>query len=371
MKIVITESQFENVKKLTYGLVILDESHDKYKDILSDEELDEIILTYKGKPVQKFRDEQPKIYGRFAVKGPCVDENGTVVGCYSKARVKNTRGALNNLTKDMVKTKNIYSDKELEDAAKQYKHISDFQNKDPNKEGQARRKGEEFFSRITAHMTPKGGYGNKMVYAYEFTEKDEKGNEKPVAVYVGLTSNEERRHAEHTKGVDYFGKESDSSAVYRFLKSNPDMEYDFKNLSNGYVPFDEAQKLEGEFENKYRNDGWFVLNVAKTGSLGSTFKISNEEIENQIKKLTRYSEFYKNNSLVNLVKRRGLQHLTKNLIRDRVIHTPEEILKTAMKFDSYGDFKKKLRSTVWQSAYRQGMLDQIRQKFKEKEENNL
>jgi isopentenyl phosphate kinase len=43
MKIVITESQFENVKKLTYGLVILDESHDKYKDILSDEDVEEII----------------------------------------------------------------------------------------------------------------------------------------------------------------------------------------------------------------------------------------------------------------------------------------------------------------------------------------
>jgi hypothetical protein len=369
MKIVITESQFENVRRQTTGLVILDESHDKYKDMLSDEELDEIILQYKGKPVQKFRDEQPKIYGRFQARGPCVDENGTVVGCYSKARVKNTRGALNDLTKDMVKTKNIYSDKELEDAAKQYKHISDFQNKDPNKEKQARNKGEEFFKKITSHMTPKGGYGRKMVYVYEFTEKDEKGNSKPVAAYVGITSNEERRNIEHTTGVDYFGKESDSSSVYRFLKSNPGTTYEFKKLSDGYIPFEEAQKLESEFENKYRNDGWLILNVAKTGSLGSTFKISDEEVKKQLDKYTHYSDFYNNTSLLNRVKRGGLFHLTDKLIRDRQIHTPEKIIDIAKKYDSYSDFKKELRHTVWQAAYRAGMLDQIKQMFKEKEEN--
>jgi hypothetical protein len=370
MKIVITESQFENVKRLTTRLVVLDESHDKYDDMLSDEELEEVILQYKGKRLQKFRDEQPRIYNRFKMKGPCYDVNGNKVGCWSKDKVKNSQEYLNYLTKDMVRAKIIYSDEELANAAKLYKHISDFQNQDPNKEAQARNKGEEFFKKITSHMTPKGGYGRKMVYVYEFTEKDEKGNSEPVAAYVGITSNEERRNIEHTTGVDYFGKESDSSPVYKFLKSNPGTTYEFKKLSDGYIPFEEAQKLESEFENKYRNDGWLILNVAKTGSLGSTFKISDEEVKKQLDKYTHYSDFYANKSLLNRVKRGGLFHLTDKLIRDRQIHTPEKIIDIAKKYDSYSDFKKALRDTVWQAAYRAGMLDQIRQMFKEKEENN-
>jgi len=231
MKIVITESQFENVRRQTTGLVILNESHDKYKDILSDEELDEIILSYKGKPLQKFRDEQSKIYNRFKMRGPCLDINGNRVLCKSKERVKNTQQYLNLLTKDMTKVANLFSDEELETAAKKYQNVSDFRDNDKNKEQQARRRGEEFWNRVTAHMTPKGSYGNKMVYVYEFTEKDENGNDVPVAAYVGLTGNIKQRREEHEKGIDRFGRVKDSS-VTKFLKANPGTTFYFKELTN-------------------------------------------------------------------------------------------------------------------------------------------
>jgi hypothetical protein len=367
MKIIITESQFESIKRQSKNLIILDESNEKYNDILTDEELEDIILKYKGKPVQQFRDEQSKIYNRFKERGPCVDENNNVVGCYSKSRVKNTWGALYDLTKDMVKIRNIYSDDELENDAKQYKHLSDFQSQSPNKEAQARRKGDEFWRRITSHMTPKGNYGNKMVYVYEFIEKDKKGKSTPVAAYVGITGDEERRNIEHTTGVDYFGKKSDSSAVYKFLKSNPGVDYNFKNLSDGYIPFEEAQKLEDEFEKKYRNDGWLILNVIKTGGLGATFKVSNEEIIKQIDKYTHYSDFYKDTNLLGRVKRRGLMHLTDKLIRDRQLYTDEKIINLAKTFNSMEEFKDKLFYKAYQRAYVRGLLPQIEQMFKEKE----
>ena len=53
MKIIITESQFESIKSQSKNLIILDESNEKYNDILTDEELEDIILKYKGKNVIK------------------------------------------------------------------------------------------------------------------------------------------------------------------------------------------------------------------------------------------------------------------------------------------------------------------------------
>jgi hypothetical protein len=368
MKIVITESQFENVRRQTTGLVILNESHDKYKDILSDEELDEIILSYKGKPLQKFRDEQSKIYNRFKMRGPCLDINGNRVLCKSKERVKNTQQYLNLLTKDMTRVANLFSDEELETAAKKYQNVSDFRDNDKNKEQQARRRGEEFWNRVTAHMTPKGSYGNKMVYVYEFTEKDENGNDVPVAAYVGLTGNIKQRREEHEKGIDRFGRVKDSS-VTKFLKANPGTTFYFKELTNGYIPYVEAQELENKFENEYRNTGWLILNIAKPGSLGATFGISDEEIKNQIDQYTDYSEYIQNHSLVNRVKRRGLKHLTKNLKRDREYRTDKEIIDFAMTYDNYTDFMNDAKKTVWQAAYKRGLLDIIKEKFKEKKEN--
>jgi hypothetical protein len=369
MKIVITESQFKNIKKLTSGLVILDESHDKYKDmLLSDEQVDEIISQYKGKPYIQFRKEQPRIYRRFKQRGPCIDKNGNNVGCTSKKSVKNTNYYLGLISKDMTRNATPYSDEELESAAKKYQNVSDFRENDRVKEQQARRRGEEFWDRVTAHMTPKGSYGKKMVYVYEFTGKDENGNKIPVAAYVGLTADEERRHSEHITGLNYFGREKDS-AVTKFLKANPGTTFELKQLTDGYVPYEEAQELENKYENEYRDNGWLVLNVAKPGSLGATFRISDEEIKNQIDSYDNYSDYYKNYNLVNRVRRRGLQHLTKNLKRDREYLSDDEVIDRALKYDSYRDFYNKTKPTVWQQAYKRGLLDIIKEKFKEKEEN--
>jgi hypothetical protein len=370
MKIVITESQFENVRRQTTGLVILNESHDKYKDILSDKELDEIILSYKGKPLQKFRDEQSRIFNRFKMRGPCLDINGNKVPCKSKERVKNTQQYLNLLTKDMTRVVTPYSDEELEVAAKKYQNVSDFREEDPVKEQQARRRGEEFWNRVTAHMTPKGNYGRKMVYVYEFTQKDENGNDVPVAAYVGLTSDEDRRHKEHTTGINLVGREHDT-AVSTFLKTNPGVEFEYKKLTDGYVPFEEAQELENKFENEYRNNGWLMLNIAKPGSLGATFRVSNDEIKKQLDSYKDYSEFLNNSSLVNLVRRRGLKHLTKHLKRNRYYRTDQEIIDIAMTYDTYTDFMNDLKKTTWHAAWKRGLLDTIKEKFKEEENINL
>jgi hypothetical protein len=63
-------------------------------------------------------------------------------------------------------------------------------------------------------------------------------------------------------------------------------------------------------------------------------------------------------------------YLTKNLKRDRQYLTDDEVVDIALKYDSYTDFYNKLKSTVWQAAFKRGLLDIIKEKFKEKEKNN-
>jgi len=61
--------------------------------------------------------------------------------------------------------------------------------------------------------------------------------------------------------------------------------------------------------------------------------------------------------------------LTKNLKRDREYRTDKEIIDFAMTYDNYTDFMNDTKKTVWQAAYKRGLLDIIKEKFKEKKEN--
>jgi hypothetical protein len=113
-----------------------------------------------------------------------------------------------------------------------------------------------------------------------------------------------------------------------------------------------------------------VLNVAKPGSLGATFRISDDEIKKQIDSYDNYSDYYKNYNLVNRVRRRGSQHLTKHLKRDREYLSDDEVIERALKYDSYTNLYNKAKATIWQLAYKRGLLDIIKEKFNEKKKNN-
>lgn len=125
-----------------------------------------------------------------------------------------------------------------------------------------------------AHMERVGNLKRRCIYVWEFIINDTK------YAYIGLTCNHRRRENEHKgRGNGKF----DDSQVLKFIKNNglnPD-DYSPKYLTE-YLPENEASIMEGFWEQKYQDNGWTILNVAKTGGLGGsipkwTFETCKEE----------------------------------------------------------------------------------------------
>lgn len=102
---------------------------------------------------------------------------------------------------------------------------------------------------ICVNMKLVGNLRKRLVYSYEFLNN---------SVYIGITCNEKRRNRQH-----YNEKGIIKNQIIK-SKSLPIK----KILSEGYVNVEEAQKLEGYWVHKYKNDGWDVLNKIKAGGLG-------------------------------------------------------------------------------------------------------
>ena len=111
------------------------------------------------------------------------------------------------------------------------------------------------------------------IYACEFILDDGK------YAYVGLTFNFKERESDH-RGADEY------STVYKFMKQ--------RNLSQDKMHFriiirpedcEDASKSETEIFEKYKNDGWIMLNIVPTGSKGHSalIKYTKEDIIKIIK----------------------------------------------------------------------------------------
>lgn len=167
---------------------------------------------------------------------------------YSKAMRK--FGLLDDLFPDRRVTHSKYSDEYLIAEARKY----------PNKR-ELRENAYWLMSAIRTHKLQKRAYahmealGNRkqrMIYAYEFPDH---------SVYVGLTFDYKTRDENH--------KIHEHSAVRKHVKKTGLIPV-HKPLTD-YLPVKAAQKLEGEYVEKYRSEGWKILNVAKTGGLGATY----------------------------------------------------------------------------------------------------
>lgn len=227
----------------------------------------------------------------------------------------------------------------------------------------------EFLNSITSHMKSGGLYGEKFVYSYTFF--DDKNE--VVGIYVGMTNDEERRKMEHLG----LRPKTHLSAVNKFMTENPNFTFKFKKLTD-HVSFELAKWFEEYYEKKYRNKGYRILNIAKTGGGGKTF-IPNEyyinkaqdwvkmKLENgEIPYIGDYEKFdHTNYSAIrskNLMDAafKGMEY------RDLKKYSDEDIIDIAMSTDSYGDFYRKYKSTINQVAYRRGLIPQIKQMFNDR-----
>jgi len=129
---------------------------------------------------------------------------------------------------------------------------------------------------ICYHIIKKGNYKKRCIYVYEFNDN---------SAYVGLTYYIENRHNRHLNDKN--------SQVYKHI--NKTKNYKLIKLTD-YINVNNAIKLEKEYVNLYKNNGWNILNKAKTGSIGGNIlKWTYDKCKKEALKYNTKSEFIKNN----------------------------------------------------------------------------
>lgn len=108
-------------------------------------------------------------------------------------------------------------------------------------------------------------------------------------IYVGLAKNMKRRHYEHCHGFIKHG-ERKYDVVNRFFDSIGKAIPEPTILKDNLFASD-AQKYEGLYIDKYKNEGFNVLNLAKAGSLGGLGKWSKEKCFDEAQKYDSRSAF--------------------------------------------------------------------------------
>lgn len=176
----------------------------------------------------------------------------------------------------MGKRPNGYWTKEncAEEAAK-YNMRKDFQNGCSSAYSIAHRNG--WLDEICSHM---GVVGHRYQrYVYEFKDPLRK------IVYVGLTYHPERRLSAHKSVSKYI------------TKHFGDGQFLHMSIVTGLLPMDEAARVEDELIEKYRTDGYHVINTRRGGGLGANHKMwTKETCEKEALKYETRSDFSKGSS---------------------------------------------------------------------------
>lgn len=227
----------------------------------------------------------PKPRGYWDVKEHCLEEAkkyptrvGLKKGNNTVYKKLTERGWLQEAfenTPMQIKPVGYWSKERCVEEALKYTHRSDFEKHSKSAYGKAVK--QKWISEICEHMTRIGNKHMRCVYVYEFSDN---------SVYIGLTYNIDQRQ------IDRDNNKNDQVTKY---KNKTGLEPIRKQLTD-YINADEAAKLEIYYINKYKENGWNVLNVAIGGSLGGGEpKWTYEHCKNTIIKYEYVEDFSKDN----------------------------------------------------------------------------
>jgi len=148
----------------------------------------------------------------------------------------------------MRKPRNYWTKERCQEVALRYEHKVDYKKNDGGSYCAALKRG--YIDEICSHMKPLNNAYLRCIYSIEFHESN--------SVYIGLTYSMELRQAKRknraSDTVTMYIRETNHTPVYKQLTD--------------YVKVDEAVKLEEEYLQYYKKNGWNILNRAKTGGLG-------------------------------------------------------------------------------------------------------
>lgn len=227
--------------------------------------------------------------------------------------------------------------------ASKYSTKRDFKEKSPKAYSAAHRNG--WIEDITKHMDVLGDKFNRMVYVYEFPDKH---------VYVGLTFDKMRRNYSH------LDTEKITSPVARHILDTGNQPQ-YKEVS-AYISASEAQNLENCTIEKYRAEGWTLLNRMKGGGLGACrTSITKDQVFDIAKKYTKRNDFKtKDAAAYRVAQKYGwLKDAVKHMPRhDSTVWTFEKTRKLASTVKSRSELKK-ISQSAYHSALKNGWLDQL------------
>jgi len=201
---------------------------------------------------------------------------------------------------------------------------------------------------ICNHMEISGDKYNRCIYAYEFPDN---------SVYIGLTYNLEVRDEQHKADT-----KSNNSCVLSHIKNRHLLPILVK-LSD-YINYAEASVLEGTFVNKYKENGWIILNKNITGSLGASNLIyTKEKCKEIIDTCVYLSDLYSTHGRVILICKENDWFLTEidNLIKIKKSNNhwnKKNCSEISKSFCDIKDFIEK-ESSAYRSALKNGWLEEI------------
>lgn len=227
--------------------------------------------------------------------------------------------------------------------ALKYSSRSEFRSKSLAACAAAWKKG--WLDEICSHMKPLGSLYERLIYAYEFPDK---------SVYVGLTHDSDERYEDHM--INKKGQ------VYKHINKTK-LTPKYKLLTD-YIDVYEASKKEGMVVEEYRNNGWKILNKAKTGSVGSGVRKWTKEKCLEVSKKCKFKkEYYENYKASYLAARKNgwLDECCKHMI---VFSKPngywdvkENCIKAAKESKNRSEFIEKF-SGAYKQANKFGWIDE-------------
>ena len=255
---------------------------------------------------------------------------------YNYARKKG-EDFFNKITSHMPRPKSLigYTDNELEKIASGYFTKRDFGKHHGGAYQVALRRGHDFFNKITSHMKKLGSKRKRLVYGYFFPKSN--------AVYVGLTYDIGQRNLAHTQD------DKKPTSVRKYIVTTNEIPKLVKFTN--YIDVDEAAKKEDEFISKFKKEGFVIINKVKGGGVGHGLKYTDEELRSLISPITDLKDFYKNHyPLYKAAQNRGkdfFNEVTKNMVRSNPTWTIELVKDFAKKVSSKTEFNLK-----YPNAYR-------------------
>lgn len=198
----------------------------------------------------------------------------------------------------------------------------------------------KILDKITTHMSRQGDIYNRFIYTIEFENN---------SIYIGLTYNLEKRIYNHIKN-------SSNKYVNNYMCNS--IKY-IINSDNILYKAEDAIKLECYLIDKYKNEGYKVLNISKGGGLGGSKKWSDEMLRDEALKYKTRSSFQKLSSgAYQSSKSKGILNEICKHMSDRFIWTQENIKQEALKYKTRSDFSKG-SAGAYCSSIKMCILDEV------------